>query len=63
MVSDENDVKYWRPAHVPPELEPLERARIAAANIRIWADWLLETGPALEKTDTLKDASRSEGEP
>jgi len=51
-------IKYLRPSDVPPNLTPLERAKTAAANIRIWADWLLQEGPAPKKSDVLTDASK-----
>lgn len=53
--------QIWNPEDVPPDITPLERARIAASNIRIWADWLLiQKGPAPEKSDNLMDASESD---
>jgi hypothetical protein len=55
------DVEFWRPDLVPPDLKPIERAIIAARNVRAWANWLLETGPAPEQSDDLKDVGR-EGE-
>jgi hypothetical protein len=54
MVRD-GDVTYWKPDDVPPDLTPIERSIIAARNVRAWADWLLETGPAPAKTDALTD--------
>lgn len=54
-----DDIRYTRPDDVPPELTPLERAVIAARQIRLWADWLLEIGPAPPKSDTLMQSTES----
>lgn len=58
-------VDYYRPAEVPPDLTPLERALIAARQIRLWADWLLEVGPAPPQTGELTEATEatSDGRP
>jgi hypothetical protein len=53
--------EFWRPDDVPPDLEPLERARIAARNVRAWANWLLKTGPAPKTGHRLVDVGE-EGE-
>lgn len=59
---DRDEVFFWRPEEVPPELTPLERARIAALNVRMWCDWLLAgPGPAPKK-GVLTDASGEEGD-
>lgn len=51
----EDEIKYFRPEDVPRDLTPTERNIIAARNMRRWADFLLEEGPAPEKGDKLVD--------
>ncbi len=51
------DYAAWvNPQEVPSDMTILERTIIAARNIRLWSEWLLEaTGPAPEKGHSLVD--------
>lgn len=62
LGNDEDDIPYRRPEDVPPDLDPLARARIAARNVRAWADWLLETGPSPPQSSGLTDIGPQKGE-
>jgi hypothetical protein len=57
MVVPSEDREEWiDPTTLPPNLSQLDRAVIAARNIRRWADWLLEApSPAPERGDQLVD--------
>jgi hypothetical protein len=50
------EASWVNPDDLPPNISPLERAIIAARNIRLWTDWMLkEVGPAPEKGSELID--------
>jgi hypothetical protein len=57
----DDDVLYWRPEDIPPNLTPLERAMIVARNVRRWANFLLEEGPAPRVSDELTDVGEPDG--
>jgi hypothetical protein len=55
-TEERREQTYGNPEEVPGDLAPLERAIVAARQIRLWATWLLETGPAPPKSDELTEA-------
>lgn len=61
-VSDP-DTEWINPHDVWPDISAIERAIIAARNIRLWAEWLLESaGPAPEKGKSLVDVVGEENQ-
>ena len=58
---DDEETRFWRPDDVPPDLTQVECSIIAARNVRAWADWLLQEGPAPERGDKLVDIGERGG--